>query len=344
MHKLFSAFLLILTLSACSMPKDPSPTPPGNIQGAVSDWVVAQITQQAQQAQYTPTMIPQPTLTPGPSIGDMAATAAWMEFQAGATRQAVDYAAQATRQAIDYAAQNADATQTVQAQRRIEAQNAAASQTAEYWKSVAWSATQTAAAMQTAEAQPATQTAYSWTQTAIPMYATANAGDISAQSTIVAGQAQQVDMAVRQQRWSGAGNTIVLWAVISAAMLVIIYYVWKALKSRKLTPDGKVWSIEDGKGNKHVVSSDLMGAPDLKIGEHNSTPAGMVSVAFQEKVTERAQKVRAIEAAPAQNPRQAFNLVNGLMTVQMPRFSLEAPKDDGLTEDERKALDKDWSS
>jgi len=300
--------------------------------GLAVDYVAAQMT----QAAYTPTLG-----TPPPSAADVASTLAAIAQDAESTRQAdarLADALQATQEAHDRSVQ---ATEDARAANERATQIAQVTATQEYWAGVYWAATSTSAWEQTATSVPPTQTAYAWTETAIPMIATNNANVAFAQQTVVVGQARQVDMAVKRQQWAGTGNTILVWFVLTAAVGIIAYFVREMKRVRKMTPDGTVYLLDNGKAGQHVVSSELMPAPVTSIGPDGVVPAGMTP--WQQGVTERAQKVRALQAASAaQQPRQMFDIASEIMAGQSPRFAVSAPPPELTDPDTLRVLEADW--
>lgn len=319
-------FGLLGWIGGCVAQKAVSPqtTPvPGSIEQSVSGLLDVQAT----KALWTPTMYIASTPEPN-TLVDAAATIAWAGISAGMTQQAAGYAAQ-----------NAQATQTQLAQWAESTRYAQATKTAEAWRVEYWQATQTAAVAQTAEARPLLQTQQAWTQEAIPGIATANAGRMYAQATIDAGQALQVDMATKKEKWAGIGNAVVPWVTITAGLALLYLVAMGMMRFRKMAPDGQTYMVDDGKGKKLIVNTSRMSTPvqDLKDG----TPKGMVNEEFQREVTGRAQKVAALQAAPVQAPVNSINQVSRLMASQLPSYGVdEHPQ--VLTSDEQAALDKEW--
>lgn len=287
---------------------------------AAGEYLAMQMT----QAAATPTIG-----TPPPSAAEIAATALAAEQRFQATQEA----------AVRLEKQHLQATQEAKA----EEERLRTTATAEYWRIEAWQATQTQAWVLAATAAPATQVALSWTQTAIPEIATADASVRNAQQTVVAGQAMQVEMSVQRQRWAGVGNTLVLWTVMLAALLITGYFVWQMKRVRKLTPDGRVHLLDNGKAGQQIVASDLMPAPVITVSQTGQVAAAG-SGADQSQVTERAQKVRALEAVARANqpPRQPFDLVNDIMTGQASRYALSEPPSDLVSNNALQALNADW--
>lgn len=287
---------------------------------AAGEWIYAQMT----QAAFTPTVG-----APQLSAAEVLATSMAEERRLAATQQFQEQQDE----------QRALATQEAQeAEQRYQA-----TATAEYWHGLAWQATQTQAWVMAATAAPATQVAFAWTQTAIPMLATAEANRINAQQTVVVGQAMQVEMAVSRQRWAGVGNTLVMWFVMVAAIGITGYFVWQMKRVRKLTPDGRVHLLDNGKAGQQVIASDLMYAPVITVfqdGQVAASGAGM----DQAQVTERAQKVRALEAVAraSQPPKQPFDLVGEIMAGQNGRYAVSDPPADLVSPDALSVLDADW--
>jgi len=305
-----------------------------NVGNLAVDYMAGQMT----QAAFTPTIGPAPL-----SPADVASTLAAISQNAESTRQADARWADALRATQDASDRSIRATEDARAADERATQTAEARATGEYWAGVYWAATATTAWQQTETAIPPTQTAYSWTETAIPLIATNNANQLFAQQTVVVGQAQQVDMAVRRQKWAGTGNTILLWFVLLAAVAIIAYFVREMRRFRKMTPDGTTYLLDNGKAGQHIVSSELMPAPVTTIGPTGGVPSGMTT--WQQEVTSRAQRVRAVRAAAsAQQPRQMFDITSEIMGNPAPRFAVTAPPAELVDPDTMEVLDTDWSN
>lgn len=269
-----------------------------------------------------------PEFTAGPSAGEIAATAA-----ADAAHMAATAAAQA------------QSTQSALDAERIALAQAVATQDFE-WTRTSYDATSQAASFQATQAYPATQQAYEWTQTAMPGIATANANQMNAQQTVVAGNAMLAQMSVRRQSQAWIGQVVVYFLMI-VATIIVGWIVYINSKVRKLTPDGTVHLIDNGKaGGQQLVNASLMSTPVTTIRGGQVAPAGMVDKAFQEQVTRRAQNVQALQAvasgpAPAQN---TLDLVGQMMGTDSQRFGLgDAPGELSTAETAQKLVD-DWKA
>lgn len=313
--------VLVLFAFACNASATVTRTP---TPGSISDSIAGVIDSYGERMLYTSTPPPaNPTPEP-PSAGDIAATVAWAGISAGMTQQAASYQQH-----------NAEMTQTAIALRAEATQNARATVTAEYWRALAHSDQQTAVAQQATLIYPATATSYSWTQTAIPLEATSNAARLYAEQTVVVGSAIQVSVDANNAAWKSVLQTAVPTAAISAALVIIGFYVYKMAHFKKLDNDGS-WSVEGKKGVKQVLQLSRMFPPILTLDPQTASakPGGMVSEATQEGVTQRAQKVEALAAVPPQNPGASFSLLNRLFGGGRPPININfiapetAPLDD----------------
>jgi len=309
------------------------------------------LARQMTQAAATPT-----PGTPAPSAAEIAATIQAVQINAASTQRAEERQAeyvQATQQARAQAvqatqqaqAQAIQATQAAQAQATKEAQEAQATATGEYWRMLAWNATQTVAYEQTAAAWSETSTAAAWTQTAIPMYATQNAGEVYAQQTIVAGQALQVEQATKKQAWAGPIGSVVAWFATISAIVIVGFYVREMKKVRRLAPDGSVNLIESGPGVKQVVNSALMPAPVLTLNRLVTQVQAGGATGYQENVTRRAQGVQALAAvANSPAPRRDFEIVGDVMGSQGQRYAVSEPPAELVGDEVRRTLDAEWKA
>lgn len=303
---------------------------------AASDYLSAQMT----QAAYTPT----PGI-PGPSAAEVAATIAAIPINAAATQQAETRRQEALLATQDARAASLQSTQQAQVRYDQATQAAQVQATKEYWRMLAWSATQTTAALQTQQAYPATQTAYAWTQTAIPLIATSEAGRLMAEQTVVAGQAIDMDRKVRQQAWAGPGGTFIMWIVLIGSLGLAGYAVYQMKRVRKLTPDGQGYLLDNGKNGQQVVNLALMPTPVISV-----TQPGKVSNAgdtdYQREVTRQAQGVQALRAVASgqTQPRDNFGIVNEVMGGGTQRFALSEPPAELVGGDAARALNLDWQA
>ncbi|MGB8214908.1 MAG: hypothetical protein WCE68_15240 [Anaerolineales bacterium] len=291
-----------------------------------------QLNMQMTRAAATPTLG-----TPPPSAAELAATMAAEQFNADATRQAQQQFAQAT-------AQSMQATQAADAAHLQQTQEAQATATGQYWLGQYWAATQTTAFVQTATAYPPTATSASWTQTAIPLIATANANQINAEQTVVSGQAMAMKMDLDKKAWTGPASTIVLWVILSACLFIVGYFVYQMSRVRKLTPDGKLQLIDRGKEGQFVVSTELMEAAVISVVHGQVSPAAMTNL--RSDVLDRAQRIRAIEAAAraaGATPDQTFSIMSELMATTQ-RYTVTAPPRDLMNSDLLHLLDNDWEA
>ena len=298
----FFAMIGLSFLGGCGAAKSNQSQPttaPGGIEQSIAGVIDAQATRSLWTATPPP---PNPTPEP-PSIGELAATAAVQQMYYLATQQSIAFAQSQMQATTDARATQAQA-----------AQNAAATATQGAWNAEYWSATQTAAAQQTAYAMPPTQTAYAQTQAFIPAQDEYNRIQLHAQETVIVGQAISVSVEANNAMWKSIWNVVLPSSAIAIALVIIGYYVYKAVKFHQLTPG--TWSIEGQKGVKQVVQPSRMLSPVLTLDPATASakPGGMVSEATQERVTERAQKVEALAAVPPPNPAQSFNLLNRLFS------------------------------
>lgn len=286
--------LLALFLAGCGTGGKATATPDGR--GVVDKWVVAQITQQAQQALATPTRLPQATPTPEANVLDLASTAIWAEAGIGLTKQAEQIRAQ-----------NAEATLQAEIYRDGATGTAAANQ-------VAAAATGTAIPAQTGTAWALTGTPMAWTQTAIPtsVYLT----NVAIQSDMEHSRLENEILAKEIER---KNVTMVLTAVVFAgALAIVIVLAIRAMKVRELeendstTGEAKAYLLEDKDENGKPVKVVIK--PKHIRGSHLTVRAGMVSEAedaddeHQQAVTRRAQAVEAIRNMPPNDRKQGVGV------------------------------------
>jgi hypothetical protein len=296
-YGLIALVVISIGITGCGKTSDAAnatPTPNNNTIGSgISNILDAQAT----KALWTPT-------PENDTIIDAGATALWVEVHVGMTQQAAANALQF-----------AGATQTAVALNQQATQRAADAATSEAWKQTYWNATQTMAPIQTATAYPPIATAYSQTQTAIPLYATDEAVRVYANQTVVVGAAYKVAVEAQRARWSGTANQFVFYGVILAILIFVGAYLKRNAPFKKLTPT--VWSVKNEKTKQeHVVDTTLLPAPITIVGPDGAKPTGMINEENQAKVTEREQKIRAVRSLPpmtGQTPQRALGMTNALM-------------------------------
>jgi len=291
----FFAMIGLSFLGGCGAAKSNQSQPttaPGGIEQSIAGVIDAQATRSLWTATPPP---PNPTPEP-PSIGELAATAAVQQMYYLATQQSIAFAQSQMQATTDARATQAQA-----------AQNAAATATQGAWNAEYWSATQTAAAQQTAYAMPPTQTAYAQTQAFIPAQDEYNRVQLHAQETVIVGQAISASVTASNAMWKSIWNVVLPSAAIAAALVIIGYFVKKESRFHKLG-DGSATAV-DTKGGQKIVKPDVQGAPVLDLDD-DSKLKGIAQ--DQEKLNERDQKVKALAAVPPPNPAQSFNLLNRL--------------------------------
>jgi len=258
-------------------------------------------------------LTPQPTPS-GPNAAEVAATSA-----AYAANVAAKAAADAQHLSATQIAEAAEKAYLLQ-QEKLQLEQAQATQNAA-WTATVWAVTGTAVANSTAMAYPGTATAASWTQTALPFYATRQANNEMQQATLVALNVQNANDAVARQRIT----TPLMWFVILLSVAIVAFAAWKFSQVRKLTPDGAVNLIEAG-GVKQVVSSELMTDPALTLaGRGNVMPQGASN--YQAMVVDQLNRVKAIRAAALGARQEPFNVANDIMAGPQTPYLLEAGPD-----------------
>jgi hypothetical protein len=305
MNKRLLMFLIIILafgLFGCGTTAYLSPTPKAADPGVVDKWVVAQITQQAQQALATPTRLPQATPTPAENVWDLAATVAWAEANIALTQQA------------EYInAQNAEATLQAEIYRDGATGTAAANQ-------VAAAATGTAIPAQTGTAWALTGTPMAWTQTAIKTSVFLT--NVAIQSDMEHDRLENENLAKEIER---KNVTMVLTAVVFAgALAIVIVLAIRAMKVRELdendstTGEAKSYLLEDRDENGKPVKVVIK--PKHIRGSHLTVRAGTVSEAegadgeHQQAVTRRAQAVEAIRNMPPNDRKQGVGVYGSNFT------------------------------
>lgn len=252
-------------------------------------------------------MTPVPTDS-GPTVAEIAAT----------------IAADGQHMAATQAAEAAEKLFVIQ-QQELQLKQAEATQGAA-WTATVYAVTGTAVAESTAMAYPGTATAASWTQTAVPFYATQDANNVIQQQNLVALNVQNAGEAMARQRVT----TPLMWFVIMLSVVIVAFATWKLSQVRKLTPDGSVNLIEAG-GVKQVVSSELMTDPALTLAKSgNVLPQGAAN--YQAMVVDQLNRVKAIRAAALGLRQEPFNVAADIMTGPQNPYLLDtSPTADGET-------------
>jgi hypothetical protein len=169
----------------------------------------------------------------------------------------------------------------------------------------AWGVTVTAAVA-------STQTAFPMTETARPMYGTAEAGSLHARGTQEAGSAELIYLTVQRQQMKNPLDAYMPSILILSALAIGVISVFIFSQYRQLKRDRN--GLLGAEAIKHAngvtfIKPDLMTAPAITVNKLGQVTEVGAETEFQQQTTRRQQLVEAGKGKTMQEFRQLVNLL-----------------------------------